>query len=200
MHRPTATLTALLVAGTLATVAPAAHATQASPAASARSERLVVHDPRGDVRPADAPDGRDIDARRTAYSVGRSAGATVVRFVVDLPRRLPARDHLQGLVVFMHGGGHDYYVSGNQTPDSVVFADRGPGQDAYVEHRAGTSRTFTRAGRLTLRVPLTSFTGRRVVIDRVYTHLGPLGTGHTPKDHVAPPSRPLRLRVGQPAG
>lgn len=200
MHRPTATLTALLVAGTLATVAPAAHATQASPAASARSERLVVHDPRGDVRPADAPDGRDIDARRTAYSVGRSAGATVVRFVVDLPRRLPARDHLQGLVVFMHGGGHDYYVSGNQTPDSVVFADRGPSQDAYVEHRAGTSRTFTRAGRLTLRVPLTSFTGRRVVIDRVYTHLGPLGTGHTPKDHVAPPSRPLRLRVGQPAG
>ena len=68
-----------------------------------------------------------------------------------------------------------------------------------MEHRAGTSRTFTRAGRLTLRVPLTSFTGRRVVIDRVYTHLGP---GHRP--HPEGPrrtsSRPLRLRVGQPAG
>mgnify|MGYP007042077892 CR=1 FL=1 len=192
---------ATLAVALLAVGAAVAHTADAADAADAadtahRGDRLTVHDPLHDVHPSDARGRSDIDARRIAFSVDRADGRAVVRFVVDLPRRVPAREHLQGFVVWMHGGGHDYYVTGNQTPESVVFADRRPGKRAYDERSRGTGRTFTRTGHVVLRVPLASFSGRRLVIDRVYTHLGPLGTGHVPRDRIAPPPRALHLRRG----
>lgn len=189
---------ATLAVALLAVGAAVAHTADAADTADTahRGDRLTVHDPLHDVHPSDAEGRSDIDARRIAFSVDRRDGRAVVRFVVDLPRRVPAREHLQGFVVLMHGGGHDYYVTGNQTPDSVVFADRRPGRQAYDERSRGTGRTFTRTGHVVLRVPLASITGRRLVIDRVYTHLGPLGTGHVPRDRIAPPPRALHLRRG----
>lgn len=165
-------------------VAPSAPAHTQARAQATVTDRVTVRDRQGD---AGDP---DIDVSRFRVT----ATSSEVRFQVVLPRRLGPGEPIQGLVVLMHDRRHEYYVTGNRTAGSVVFAVRRTGDRTYHERSRGTSRTFTRRGVLTLVVPVGSFRGARLHLDKIYAHLGPIGTGHTEKDHVTPPSRALRLR------